>query len=203
MDNDLLRSAPAREIRQNVETLVELLESIDLRKLLRKQGLIGRFTGADVEARLGFELASQTVMERFQQLNRTARSATRIRDLLIATAQQLGEEQVRLATVIADAKALLLRSAEAEPALVARFERRLSNIVTMETANALTIQQIAISGGLLSSLLDRCTDVQTLLVPVWQRDSLAIIHSEPFSLRSSVAVAFRRLIGVLKKVLPE
>ncbi|MDM9648890.1 hypothetical protein [Rhizobium sp. S163] len=206
-DNQLLSSTPAHDIRSAVESLVILLESLDLRKLLKKQGIIGRFTGADVEARLGFELASKKVSEQFQQLARLANSAERIRDLLLSAARELGDEQVRIAQVLHDGQALLTRSTAVEPALITRFERRLSNIATMETANALTIRQIAISVELLSSLLDRCTDVQTLLVPVWQRDALAVIHGGSINSRGSVATSFiethRRLIALLKKVLPE
>ncbi|WP_245339496.1 hypothetical protein [Rhizobium sp. CIAT894] len=203
MDSNLLSSAPARDIRASANELIEMLEAVDLQKMLRKQGLIGRFTGSDVEARLEFELSSHRVADLFRQLSRAAHGGGRIREILDRTRLELIDEQRRLAGVISDAKLLLSRSDGSDPALVARFERRLANIMAMEAANTLTIQQIELSAGVLASLLDRFTDIETLLLPLWQRNALAIIHGEAKP-RSSVVTAFldahRNLIGFLKKV---
>ncbi|KZS49943.1 hypothetical protein FHT72_001263 [Rhizobium sp. BK077] len=204
MDNNILSSAPARDIRSSANELIEMLEEIDLRKMLRKQGPIGRFTGAAVEARLEFELASHRVADLFRQLSRTAQAGGRLRGILDRTRLELIDEQARLARVISDAKLLVSQSSGSDLALVARFERRLSNIMAMEAANTLTIQQIELSGSVLASLLDRFTDIETLLLPLWQRNALAIIHGEAITPRSSVVTAFldahRNLIGFLKKV---
>ncbi|AIC26204.1 hypothetical protein IE4771_CH01051 [Rhizobium etli bv. mimosae str. IE4771] len=204
MNNDILSSAPARDIRSFANELVEMLEDIDLEKMLRKQGPIGRFTGAAVEARLKFELASHRVTDLFRQLSRAAQVGKRIRGILDETRLQLIGEQERLAGVISDGQRLLSQSSGSDPSLVARFERRLANIMAMEAANALTIQQIELSASVLASLLDRFTDIETLLLPLWQRNALAIIHGEAVRPRSSAATAFldahSHLIGFLKKV---
>jgi hypothetical protein len=208
MDNDILSSAPARDIRSSANELIEMLDDVDLQKMLRKQGLIGRFTGSAVEARLGFELASHRVADVFRQLSRAAQAGGRIRGILDRTRLELIDEQARLAGVIGDAKKLLIsRSSGSDLALVARFERRLANIMAIEAANTLTIQQIELSAGVLASLLDRFTDIETLLLPLWQRNALAIIHGEAITPRSSVVTAFldahSNLIGFLKKVRQE
>ncbi|WP_245433144.1 hypothetical protein [Rhizobium sp. L43] len=204
MDGNLLSSAPARDIRSSANELIEMLEEVDLQKMLRKQGLIGRFTGADVEARLEFELASHRVADLFRQLSRAAQAGVRIREILDRTRLELIDEQRRLARVISDAKLLVSLSDGSDLSLVARFERRLSNIMAMEAANTLTLQQIELSASVLASLLDRFTDIETLLLPLWQRNALAIIHGEAIAPRSSVVTAFldahRNLIGFLKKV---
>ncbi|MBA9031693.1 hypothetical protein [Rhizobium leguminosarum] len=204
MGNNILSSAPARDIRSSANELIGMLEEVDLQKMLRKQGLIGRFTGSDVEARLEFELASHRVADLFRQLSRAAQAGGRIRTILDRTRLELIDEQTRLARVIADAKLLVSQSNGSDLALVARFERRLSNIMAVEAANTLTIQQIELSTSVLASLLDRFTDIETLLLPLWQRNALAIIHGEAITARSSVVTAFldahSKLIGFLKKV---
>ncbi|PDT03659.1 hypothetical protein CO666_13900 [Rhizobium chutanense] len=204
IDGNLLSSAPARDIRSSANELIVMLEEVDLQKMLRKQGLIGRFTGADVEARLEFELASHRVADLFRQLSRAAQAGTRIRGVFDKTRLELLDEQRRLARVISDAKLLVSQSDGSDLSLVARFERRLYNIMAMEAANTLTIQQIELSASVLASLLDRFTDIETLLLPLWQRNALAIIHGEAITARSSVVTAFldahRNLIGFLKKV---
>lgn len=204
MDSNLLNSAPARDIRTSANDLIAMLEEVDLQKMLRKQGLVGRFTGADVEARLEFELASHRVADLFRQLTRAAQAGRRIREILDKTRLELIDEQGRLALVISDARLLLSQSVGSDLSLIARFERRLANIMALEAANTLTIQQIELSASVLASLLDRFTDIETLLLPLWQRNALAIIHGEAITSRSSVVTAFldahSNLIGFLKKV---
>ncbi|WP_174293558.1 MULTISPECIES: hypothetical protein [Rhizobium] len=203
LDNDILSSAPARDIRSSANELIEMLEHVDLQKMLRKQGLLGRFTGSAVEARLEFELASHRVTDLFRQLSRAAQIGQRIRGILDKTRLELIDEQARLGGVISDARLLVSQESGSDPALVARFERRLANIMAIETANTLTIQQIKLSASVLASLLDRFTDIETLLLPLWQRNALAIIHGEAKP-RSSAVTAFldahSNLIGFLKKV---
>ncbi|WP_245423748.1 hypothetical protein [Rhizobium sp. M1] len=204
MNNDILSSAPARDIRSFANELVDMLEDIDLQKMLRKQGPIGRFTGAAVEARLKFELASHRVTDLVRQLSRAAQIGKRTREIFDQTRLELTDEQERLAGVISDGRRLLSQSSGSDLSLVARFERRLANIMAMEAANALTIQQIELSATVLASLLDRFTDIETLLLPLWQRNALAIIHGEAVRPRGSAAIAFldahSNLIGFLKRV---
>jgi hypothetical protein len=205
-DNAILSSSPARDIRTTAEQLIALLESIDLHRLMRKQGLLGRLTGADVEARLVFELASQRVLEMFRKLGKDARAGTRVLDLLADTKLAIANEQLRFEAVINGARSLLRRTKGADQSVVARYERRLSNIMALEASNSLTIQQIELSTMVLASLLDRVTDIETLLLPIWQRNALAIIHGDFSGSRGAIMTTFLdahdNLIGFLKKVGP-
>jgi hypothetical protein len=200
---DLLGSTPSRDIRIRTQAIVDLLEAIDLAHLLRRQGIIGRFTGADVEARLEFELASHKVLAAFSQLRSTARNSARVRQLLRLASDDLLQEQARLADVIPVARDLLARSRGADAFSVERFERRLANLMALESANVMTIQQISLSEQLLTALLDRFNDVETLLLPLWQRHALAIAQSVPKSISAHSGEFLKshvQLIDFLKKV---
>jgi hypothetical protein len=176
-DLDLLSTSPVRDIRMQIEATVALLDRMDHRVLLNRQGVFSRLTGADVEARLEFELASQEVLASVRQLRQAAENGRRIRTLLKEARDDTAGQQTHLESIIAAARELLAASRDAEQFVVARFERRLASIMAMHTANVLTIEQMNLADGVLTGLLDRLTDVDTLLFPLWQRNVLAVAHS--------------------------
>jgi len=176
-----------------------------VKKFFKKQTILSRFTGADVEARLQFELASYRVMTAFREVRQAADNGRRIGVLLAKAKLDLGEQQSKFAGVIEEAKALLVKyRASADSFVVDRFERRLANLITMETSNTLTLQQMSLSESTLSMLLDRFVDIETMLLPLWQRNALAIAQGEVTSVRSQPAVEFLQshntLIDHLQKV---
>jgi hypothetical protein len=176
-DMDLLRTPAARDIRLQIEAIVTLLRKMDDRAVLARQGLLSRLTGADVEARLEFELAGQNVLTAMGRLRRAAQNGRHVLGLLAAARADLVAEQARLEALIAAAKALLTTASAKDEFIATRFERRLANIMAMHAANILTIEQIGLAHGVLSGLLDRITDVDTLLLPLWQRNVLALAHA--------------------------
>lgn len=202
-DLDLLRTTPARDMRIQIEATVALLEQMDHRAVLSKRGFLSRLTGADVEARLEFELASQRVLVKVQQLRQSGQNARRVGTLLKKARNELESEQSRLEQVISKAKLLLSASSGADDFVVARFERRLSNIMAMHAANILTIRQIILAEDVLTGILDRFTDFETLLLPLWQRNVLALAHTSGGRARQAVANDFaqshRALISFLKQ----
>lgn len=177
VDDALLRMTPARDIRARIGAVVGLLEKMEPQRLLRKQGPIARLTGADVEARLEFELASEEVLAAMRQLRVAAQNATRLLQMLERTRSEIAGDQHRLALAIEWGQERLTTCAGTEEFILARFERRLANITAMHTANTLTIEQIGLARTVLTSLLDRFTDVETLMLPLWQRHMLALATS--------------------------
>lgn len=200
---ELLQTTPVRDISRQIKATVAMLEALDHRGMMRKQGVLSRLTGADVEARLQFELASQGVLAQVRQLRQAALNGKRIRSLLKASRQELIAEQDRLEQVIAAAKRLLTEDPGVEEFVVSRFERRLSNIMAIHASNILTIEQISLSERLLASLLDRFTDVDTLLLPLWQRNVIAVAHASGWREQRAASSEFdasnKQLIGYLKQ----
>lgn len=200
---DLLRTAPARDMRLKIEAIVALLERMDVSRMLARQGPIARLTGADVEARLEFELAGQAVSTAVDDLRRAARNGQRIRALLAQGRAELMQEQERLDAVIAQSHNLLATARDADEFVRVRFERRLSNIMAMHAANVLTLQQIDLAEQVLAGLLDRFTDVETLLLPLWERNVLALAHAVAGKAQRVAAGTFEetndRLIAYLRQ----
>lgn len=193
VDDDLLRSAAARDIRIQAEKVITLLRAMDHKGLLAKQGLVSRLTGADLEARLRFELAGQTVEQAMRAMRQAAYNGQHIAALLKEARIQLTEEQERLEALIPAAKLLLAeRAVQSDAHAVARFERRLSNIMALHAANILAERQIVLARDVLVGLLDRVTDVETVIMPLWQRQMLALAHAAAGPQQREAALQFGR-----------
>lgn len=174
---DLLSTTPVADMRKKIEAIVSLLQRVDHRRLLSSQGMLARLTGANLEARLEFELAAQKVLASVSELHQLAEEGKRISLLLKQLLEDISREQKRLEIVIAEAKDLLKRSDNNDTFTTSRFERRLTNIIAIHAANCSTIQQTILADKTLQSMLDRVMDVETLLVPLWQRNVLALAHA--------------------------
>ncbi|SNZ19075.1 hypothetical protein [Cohaesibacter gelatinilyticus] len=177
LDTDLLSTTPVVDIRMQIETILSLLQKVDHRKLLSRQSAWARLTGKNIEARLEFELAAQNVLNSVSHLLKLAETGQHVLLLLKQSFQDIQHEQERLNCVIQEAKDLLIRSPSAEDFVISRFERRLSNIMALHAANSATLQQISLAEQTLHGTLDRVTDVRTLLVPLWQRNVLALAQA--------------------------
>ncbi len=178
VDPELLAATPARDIRAAIEAALAVLESLDCAQLLARQGGISRLLGADIEARLKFELAGQQVLMAMQQLRQAGANGKRTMALLRAARRALAEDQAQLETAIAWAQTLHAEAAgTADRFLLARFERRLASMVAMSTSNVVTAEQMVLAETVLASLLDRVTDIDTVLLPLWQRNMLALAHA--------------------------
>ncbi|TCR60579.1 hypothetical protein [Bosea sp. BK604] len=203
IDIDLLRSTPARDIRAQIEAVLTLLQDVDHRALLAKQGFFSRLTGADVEARLRFEISAQQVISAVARLREAALAGRRLRRLLAEARRDLDSEQERLQAVIAAAQALLGREAGTDGFARDRFERRLASIMALHAANILTLGQMVLAEGVLDRLLDRCTDVDTLIIPLWQRHAFALAQAAGHQTFSKAAQDFtdthRHLIAHLEQ----
>lgn len=193
-DDDLLRTAPARDMRLQIEAMLTTLDKMDPDRMLARQGTISRLTGADIEARLEFELMGKRVMAVADQLRRAAGNGKRIRSLLADGKNDIISDNARLDAVIEEAGQLLSRAHEVSDDFVhARFERRLSNLIAMRASNDLALKQIDLGVEVLSGLLDRFTDVDTLLLPLWQRKVIALAHAAAGKAQRAAAADFREI----------
>ena len=202
-DEMLLRAAPAHDIGRQVKTVIKLLENLDLRKVFSKQGWFSRLSGQDVEARLEFEIAARTVMSAIDKLRVASKDGRNARLRLEQSSADISNDQVRFEQAISKGKSLLAANAEADPQILARYERRLANIMTIHVANTMTLQQIRLALDLLSNMLDRLTDVETVVLPLWQRNVLAVLQTPQSAFKGAVTDEFQssntQLITVLKQ----
>ncbi len=193
IDSGLLTQTPARDLSSSTVELVARLRRLNVRTVLRRQGVLGRLTGADIEARLRFELEVREITGDMRALGRRAAEARRTRQALGQVRADIQAHQAWLAGLMATARRVLARAEDADPMLRERFERRLLNLATVETSNLLTVEQIGLADGNLAQMSDRIEDVAGALFALWQRDALALAQSAgPSSPKSPLAAAFIR-----------
>ena len=175
VDDRLLETTPARDLSDCISGLVSSLRALDVKAVVERKSWWRQFTGADLEARLKFDLACKTLRGACEEGRARAKAARDAGSLLWRTARRTEADQQRLAVVVREARAALNApgAREAPPEIRARFERRIANLMTLEAANALVLKQIELSISTLRGLLDRFMEVERLLLPLWQRTSLA------------------------------
>ena len=197
LPEDSLTQMPVRQMTAGIEALVTRLTRLNVNTLIRHQGVLSRLTGADIEARMRFEVEVRQTGADIRELEVAGRSARRIRQDLQVSAEQIGVEQNRLNRIIGAARRVLdetpVDTATEAALLRQRFERRLNNLVALEASNTLTLQQIAMASGNMALLIDRVGDVCTTVFALWQRDALAVAMSaKPVPKTSPLVGAFLR-----------
>jgi hypothetical protein len=186
IDDKLLSAAEATAVHKAIRQTLKLLQELDLRGLLRKQGLLFRVTGADLEAKLRFELAAKQVTLAFAGLDAAANRARLMVTAMRSERARVVEEVSRLSQAISTAQNLLSEAHAPDDIHVQRLQRRLGNLQAMHVANTLAIEQFKLAEHGLTSLLDRYREITDLLVPLWQQHLFAILHS-PRRLRRDMA----------------
>ena len=204
-DESILTKTPAKDVADLIGRAISKLRAVNLDRLLRRQGPLSRITGADLEERLRFEVAVEEVAKEMRLIAKKRAEVRRIRDALVETRGRIATEQIRLDRVIGSAKRILASAQSPDPFLRDRFERRLANLVALRVSNTMTIEQMRLAEQNLAGLLDRLHEVEHVLFPLWQRDSMAIAQS-PVRIRrrSELAEAyFRRRNALLETLFAE
>ena len=172
-DQSLLSGTPARSLAQALTDMVDMLKRIDIDRVARRQSWWHRFTGADLEARLELELAAHCLGDAMKKAVIEAAGARRAQGAMRADLPRLDAAQLSHQALI-DATYALLRGADSADPVVARLQRRLGNLEALHASNRLTRAQMLLAIDHLSGLLDRFTDIEQLLFPVWQQHALAV-----------------------------
>lgn len=193
MPEDSLTQSPVRDLTAAIHDLIAKLRDLNMERLFRSQGPLSQLTGADIEAKMRFDLDVRQVSADVRDLQARAFQANRLRNDLRETLGAIKGEQGRLRRIIVAARRAIDAEPGADPFLLDRFQRRLANLQTLETSNEVTAAQIALADVNMTVLIDRVTDVTTTLFSLWQRDALAVAQStKPIKRGSPLATAFVR-----------
>jgi hypothetical protein len=177
VDRGLLHAAPADAISRQAGTVIAMLKALDVDVPSARQGWFARLTGADVVNRMRQERALRQVMKAICDLGRGVREGrARLNDLSTAS-RAMEDDQARVANAIGCGRVLLAQSTSGDLFVRARYERNIAWMTALQSANEETLHRLAFSTHLLVSLLDRLAEVETTLVPLWQRNVLAVLQS--------------------------
>lgn len=186
-----LTQRPGSDMGAMLRSLVDALKRVNVKALLKTEGFLSRLTGADVEARLRFEVAVKELSNRQDELRAKAAEARSMRKTLQTALSQILAAQPQLECAIEEGRRTLHRDNTADTFTRQRFERRLANLSVLHASNAMTCQQIGIAEKNLSLMIDRFCEVDTVIFPLWRREALAIAQArQPLSLKSERVESF-------------
>ncbi len=176
LDKQLHDQIVGNELGEAMAALVDSLRKLSFDRLTRKYGLFAKLTGADLQARIEFDLAAHFVSEQIDQTYAAARRARAMLDALKAERVRLTELAPRHEELLTSAENVL-RGQDPQDELVARFQRRTANLAAMCSANRLSEAQLDLTIKSLTAQLDRFGELRKLLLPAWQQHALAIAQA--------------------------
>lgn len=177
INSELLSPERASEMRRGISRALSTISSLNVEDLVARQGWLQRLTGADIEARLTFELAAKQVEAVLEVLRTSSERACRLLASMEDECVSLQDGQLGLAELIAFGERIAGCDDGRDPSISDRFGRRLSNLITIHAANEMAIAQFGLAIGGLEALLDRYTDISTVIVPLWRQHLFAILHT--------------------------
>jgi hypothetical protein len=176
-DDALLSPERAAEMRRAIRRALSTINTLDVEKLIAQQGWIARMTGADIEARLRFELAAKQVDTALGALEASSQRARELLNAMEMENAELRRRQPEVCDAITFGQNALAGDCRCDLGLAERFERRLANLIAIHAANDMAVAQFELAITGLTALLDRYTDIATVVVPLWRQHLFAILHS--------------------------
>jgi hypothetical protein len=172
-DPELLSGAPGRNLSKALRDFVHSVTRLDIDRVVRRNGWWSRFTGADLEARLEFEIASHKISGDMMGLSSAAAAACRAIVLMQNDMERLASSGRSHETLAQQTNVFLARADQSLPS-VARLQRRLGNLETMIASNHIVGAQMKLAIGHLVGLLDQYVDIEKRLFPLWSHHALAV-----------------------------
>jgi hypothetical protein len=177
IDDTLLQVANRQALKREIVKTVQYIRGLELDGLLAKQSWLSRFTGAAIEERLKFEVASQKVSRAFALLEKLSADSEKRVELMRADRANLEASLAGLDDAIGYGQTVLADGKPSDDFLIDRFQSKLANLITIRSANAMAIQQLRFAEIGLVALNDRFFQISTVLFPLWQQRLFAILHA--------------------------
>lgn len=171
------KRSPMEQLSGLLKELVPMIESFR-NPVSRRQTWWRRFTGEALEREITYLHACQQLEDKARLANDLAVEVQGLREGLHDEAEGVRRQAQWLGEVVANAQTALRpqhASARAQPCFAAqpdywaRFGRRVDNLNALQHALVLSIEQFKLADAHAQALLDRHTEIVTVLVPLWRQ----------------------------------
>ncbi len=173
---ELLSVAPGRGLSDTMAALVQSMRQLSVDQVNRKFNWYQRFTGLDLEARIRFDIATEQLSQQMEELVVAAEPARRMVRMLQSDLPRLHQARASNEALV-DIAYAALRDRDGNDFHVARLMRKVANLEAICASNKLAEAQITLSIDTLSSQIDRFSEIEKMLFPMWQQHALAIAQS--------------------------
>ena len=171
------KRSPMEQLSRLLQELVPMIDSFR-NPSSRRQSWWRRFTGEALEREVTYLHACQQLEGKARLANSLAQEVQGLRDGLRDETQGALRLAQWLGTVVANGQAVLgpphaAKRAQAcfaaQPDYWARFGRRVDNLNALQHALMLSTQQFKLADAHAQAVLDRHTEIVTVLVPLWRQ----------------------------------
>ena len=171
------KRSPMEQLSRLLQELVPMIESFR-NPVSRTQGWWRRFTGEALEREVTYRHACQQLESKARTAIDLAVEVQGMRDGLRDEAQGVQRQAQWLGDVVANGQAVLGdlhavaragASFAVQPDYWARFARRIDNLNALQHALVLSTQQFKLADAHAQAILDRHTEIVTVLVPLWRQ----------------------------------
>ena len=188
--DEKLQTNPVGRLAESISAIVARLADADPKKLTAPPSWFGGITGQALETRVRYEVARRDldgVVEDAQAVAQEVRDALALMELVMATHD---EDAAELQMHIDAGRAFLASNLDAgEPAAGGtefdrpreRFARRLANLATLHSSQALSVIQMRLTKAAAVDMLDRFTETVDVLMPVWRDHATNLTNTKNMS----------------------
>jgi hypothetical protein len=171
------KRSPMEQLSRLLQELVPMIESFR-NPVSSAQSWWRRFTGEALEREVTYQHACRELEGKATAANNLAVEVQGMRDGLGDEAEGVQRQARWLGEVVANGQAVLgtphaqARAAAcfaAQPDYWARFARRIDNLNALQHALVLSTQQFKLADAHAQAVLDRHTEIVTVLVPLWRQ----------------------------------
>jgi len=210
--SNLLEAGAVSALAEKLGEVVAKLADADPQQLVQKSSWFGRLLGREVERQLVYQVARKTLDEVLEEAESLAQ---RVRDTLKALDDVLAShasEVERLRIYLQAGREFLDENPQAGVAAAGaldfdrpreRFARKLANLTTLLLSHEMSVTQLRLTRTQAVHILDRFSETESVLVPVWRQHSFALITTKTLNptLVSEASRAHRALMQSLSKSL--
>lgn len=185
--SNLMESGAVGALAGKIGEIVAKLGDADPQRIAQKPTWFERVLGREVERQVRYQVARKALDV---MLNEAEGVAQRVRDtlrVLDGLLQSHTADAERLRTYIQAGREFLDENPQA--GLVAagslefdrpreRFARKLANLATLLSSHEMSVAQMKLTRAQAVDMLDRFSEITSVLVPVWRQHTLALITTK-------------------------
>lgn len=180
---ELFEQSPVSLLAGKIAEVVARLDEADPQKVTVKAGWLARFSGADLENKVRYQVSRKAVDTLLEEADRLADRVMKLVEQIDAAMAEHFEDVSNLRLRIAAGRLYLDRNPTAGMPIEGemsfdnpreRFERRLASMSALLSSHEMNTAQLKLSRAQAIDMVDRYHETSTVLVPVWRHHTLAI-----------------------------
>lgn len=185
--SNLMEGGAVSALAGKIREIVEKLSDADPKRIAQKPSWFERLLGREIEHQVRYQVARKVLdelLDEAQGVAQRVRDTLRALDGLLATH---AAEADRLRAYIQAGREFLDENPQTGIAVAGALEfdrprerlaRKLTNLATLLSSHEMSVTQMKLTRAHAVDMLDRFSETESVLVPVWRQHTLALITTK-------------------------